>query len=356
MKKNMKVLSFGAGLFVLGFCGLILFLGYVFVNSPASSSKQDIVYDIAPASSFATIAQDLQNKGIVKNAAVFSLFAKFTGARGKIKHGEYALHTQMRPSEVLAIITSGRSIARPFTVSEGLNIYEIAELYSQRSFGSKEEFFKLATDQDLIQSLLGQKYPSFEGYLFPETYQITKYTTTRELIINMVKRHQSVFSDIITKYSLNGLTARQLLILASIVEKESGSSQERPLIAGVFHNRLKKGMKLQTDPTILYGKAVQSGKLSMSITREDLLSDKNPYNTYVIPSLPPGPISNPGREAMIASLQPPPTKFLFFVSQNNGTSIFSETYEEHNKAVQKYQLDAKARSGKSWRDLKKSNE
>lgn len=351
MQKNMKVFFTGIGLFIIGLSALVLFLGYSFVNSPASDSKQDVIYEIAPATSFSVIAKELQDKNVVKNAEVFSLFAKFTGMRGKIKRGEYLLNTNMRPSEVLAVITSGKSIARPFTITEGLNIFEISELYAQKGFGSRDEFFKLLTEPSFIQSLIGEKLSSLEGYLFPETYQVTKYTTAKELITSMVRRFQNVFSEVTAKYPLNGLTPRQLVILASIVEKETGASQERPLIAGVFHNRMKKGMKLQTDPTILYGKAVMSGKLSMSISRDDLQNEKNPYNTYVIPSLPPGPISNPGREALIVSIQPPTTKYLYFVSQNNGTSTFSETYEEHLKAVKKYQIDPKAREGKSWRDL-----
>ncbi len=354
MEKNIKVFSFGALALIIAVGVAVTFLAYSFINSPASSNKQDIVYEIPPSVSFATIAKDLQEKGVVKNAQVFTLLAKFTGQRSRIKVGEYALNTSMKPSEVLDAITSGRSVARQFTVSEGLNMFEIADLYEQRGFGKREEFLKLATDEKFVESLLKEKYSSLEGYLYPETYQITKYTTTKELLTAMVRRFQSVFKEVIEKYPLQMMTARQLVILASLVEKETGSSAERPLIAGVFANRLQKRMMLQTDPTILYGKAVMSGKLSMSITRDDLQNDKNPYNTYVIAALPPGPISNPGRESLEVSSRPPATKYLYFVSKNDGTSLFSETYEEHQKAVVRLQMNAKAREGKSWRDLKKA--
>lgn len=354
MEKNVKIFSLGIFAVVIAVVGFIIFLGYTFINSPSKQDKQDIVYEIPPSTSFVTIAKDLQERGVVKNAQIFSLFAKFTGQRSKIKVGEYALNTNMRPSEVLDVITSGRSVAKPFTVSEGLNMFEIADLYEQKGYGNRAEFLKWATDEKFVENLLGEKYPSLEGYLYPETYQITKYTTTKELLTAMVRRFQSVFKEVTEKYPLQMMTPRQLVILASLVEKETGAAEERPLIAGVFANRLQKRMMLQTDPTILYGKAVMTGKLSMSITREDIQNTKNAYNTYVIAALPPGPISNPGRESLIVSLRPPPTKFLYFVSKNDGTSLFSETYEEHQKAVVRLQMNPKAREGKSWRDLKKS--
>jgi len=354
MEKNIKVFSLGLVTLILAIGAIVTYLGYTFVNSPARMDKQEIVYEIPPSVSFATIAKDLQEKGVVKNAQVFTLFAKFTGQRSRIKVGEYALNTNMKPSEVLDVITSGRSVARQFTVSEGLNMFEIADLYEQKGFGKRDDFLKWVTDEKFIESLLGEKYSSLEGYLYPETYQITKYTTTKELLTSMVRRYQSVYKEVTEKYPLQMMTPRQLVILASLVEKETGSSDERPLIAGVFANRLQKKMMLQTDPTILYGKAVMAGKLSMSITRDDLQNTKNPYNTYVIAALPPGPISNPGRESLLVSLRPPETKYLYFVSKNDGTSLFSETYEEHQKAVIRLQMNPKAREGKSWRDLKKT--
>jgi len=145
---------------------------------------------------------------------------------------------------------------------------------------------------------------------------------------------------------------RQIVTLASIIEKETGAPEERPLISSVFHNRLKRGMLLQTDPTIIYGKAMLTGKIEINITRADL-SKATDYNTYVISGLPPGPIANPGKESLLAAVRPASSKYLYFVSHNDGTHQFSEDYQSHVKAVQKFQLDPKARQGKSWRDLNK---
>jgi UPF0755 protein len=166
----------------------------------------------------------------------------------------------------------------------------------------------------------------------------------------MVKRFLFVFGEVLPQSHVQGWTRHQIVTLASIIEKETGAPEERPLISSVFHNRLLKKMRLQTDPTVIYGKAEKSGKIEINITRADLLTPSR-YNTYVIPALPPGPIANPGKEALLAAVNPAASGYLFFVSQNDGTHVFSEDYSAHNRAVQKFQLDRKAREGKSWRDL-----
>ena len=168
----------------------------------------------------------------------------------------------------------------------------------------------------------------------------------------MVNKFKEVYEQVGVKSSLQGWSRHQIVTLASIVEKETGAPQERPLIAAVFHNRLRIGMMLQTDPTIIYGKAMETGSIEINITRADL-TRQTEYNTYTFKGLPPGPIANPGREALLAAVRPATTKYLFFVSHNDGTHEFSEDYKAHQKAVQKYQLDPKAREGKSWRDLNK---
>ena len=168
----------------------------------------------------------------------------------------------------------------------------------------------------------------------------------------MVKRFLFVYHEAVPQNEVPGWTRHQIVTLASIIEKETGAPEERPLISSVFHNRLKKGMRLQTDPTVLYGKAERVGSFAINITTEDLRTP-NRYNTYTIYGLPPGPIANPGREALSAVLAPAESTYLYFVSQNNGTHIFSSDYEAHNKAVKHFQLDPKAREGKSWRDLSK---
>lgn len=354
MKKTILILGLAVVTLALALGGGVAYLAYDFMNSRPGAIAQDVVYEVAPGKGFNSIAQELESKGLVRNALFFSLMARFKGERSKLKVGEYLLRTNMLPQEVLTVITSGKSIARSFTVSEGLSIYEIAELYEKQGFGSASDFLNLVRDSKFIQSLLGRNEESLEGYLFPETYMLTKYTDTKTLVSNMVKRFQIVYNEVMSQGMLQGWTQHQIVTLASIIEKETGAPEERPLISSVFHNRLQKKMRLQTDPTVIYGKAELSGKIEINITRNDLLTPTR-YNTYVINGLPPGPIANPGREALLAAVRPEVSDYLFFVSQNDGTHVFSADYKGHQKAVQKFQVDRKAREGKSWRDLKKKD-
>lgn len=354
MKKTFLVLSLALLVLLAAVGGGVAFLAYQFTSSRPSDLAQDVVYEVTPGKGFATIASELEQKGLVKNAMFFNIYARFKGDRSRIKVGEYLLRTNMTPPEVLATIVSGKSIARSFTVSEGLSTYEIADLYERQGFGTAASFLALTRDPQLIQSLLGEKVPSLEGYLFPETYMLTKYTDTKTLISNMVKRFLYVYNEVLPQAEITWMTRNQVVTLASIIEKETGAPEERPLISSVFHNRLAKKMRLQTDPTVIYGKAEQLGRIVINITRQDLQTP-TPYNTYVIFGLPPGPIANPGREALLAAVNPAESAYLFFVSQNDGTHVFSEDYQGHKKAVQKFQLDRKAREGKSWRDLQKRN-
>lgn len=340
---------------VVAAAGAGAFLAWQFAHTPGSLEDHDVVYEVFPGKSFATIAKDLELAGVVKNAHAFNLYARMTGERAKVKVGEYLVKTSMRPSEVLSVITSGKSIAHPFTVSEGLNLFEIAAQYESQKFGTAAEFTKLARDPVFAKSLVGEDVSSLEGYLFPETYQVTKFTTTRELISAMVYRFNAVWKELVPQIKTPQLVRHQIVTLASIIEKETGASEERPLISSVFHNRIVKNMRLQTDPTIIYGIADETGVVPSNISRADITRPTK-YNTYVISGLPPGPIANPGRLALLAAVAPASSSYLYFVSQNNGTHVFSATYEEHERAVHRFQVDPKAREGKSWRDLSKSTE
>lgn len=350
MKKTYFVLVLAVVALVVALGGGFAFLSFQFLNSRPSDVAQDVVYEVTPGKGFNTIAAELEQKGLVRNAFLFTAYARLRGDRAKVKVGEYLLRTNMVPKEVLSMITSGKSIARSFTVSEGLSIYEIAELYQKEGFGTAEDFMRWVRDPQFIQTLLGEKQVSLEGYLFPETYMLTKYTDTKSLIGNMVRRFLYVYNEVLPQAEVQGWTRHQIVTLASIIEKETGAPEERPLISSVFHNRLLKRMRLQTDPTVIYGKAERSGKIEINITRADLTTPTS-YNTYVIYGLPPGPIANPGKEALLAAVKPATSPYLFFVSQNDGTHIFSEDYAGHNRAVKRFQLDRKAREGKSWRDL-----
>lgn len=353
--KKAAIALFSVFILVIGLAALAAYLVRDFTTRPASAQNEEVIYEVTLGKGFNGIAKDLQNLGVVTNAEFFTLYARFTGQRSQLKVGEYLLNKQMNPQEVLGVITSGRSIAKPFTVSEGLNIFEIADLYESSGFGTAEEFLKLARDPVFVKSMLGVEADSLEGYLFPETYQMTKFSTTRELLTSMVRRFFVVYKELEPLTKDSKMTRHQIVTLASIVEKETGANSERGLVASIFHNRILKGMRLQTDPTILYGMAFETGKMPTKIGRADILRPTR-YNTYVIQSLPPGPISNPGKEALLATLKPSISEYLYFVSRNDGTHVFSKSYEEHNKAVRQFQLDPKAREGKSWRDLSKKPE
>ena len=348
-----KVILFGTVLVFLAMLAAATVFWRNFLNTPASDSNENVVYEVIPGKSFSTVAKELENRDVITNAAIFSLFARLRGESSKMKVGEYMLHPNMRPSEILEVLLSGKSIGYNFTVTEGLNIYEIADLIGQTKIATREQFLKAVQNPAVVKTLIGEEHPSLEGYLFPDTYQYTKYTDLKTLLHSMVQKFLVAYAKVEPQAKTLGWSRHQVVTLASIVEKETGAPEERPLIASIFHNRLGKEMMLQTDPTVLYAKMLGTNAVELSITKNDLMME-HPYNTYRIKGLPPGPISNPGAEALKAAVNPANSEYLYFVSQNNGTSIFSKTYAEHQKAVLKYQVDPLGRVGKSWRDLKKA--
>jgi UPF0755 protein len=330
-----------------------IFFGFQLLKKPVGASQEEIIFEVPPRMTFAEISSQLQEKKLIRNAKVFQTYARIKGQAGKVKVGEYSLNQSMSPDQIISMLTSGKSLARSITIAEGLNIFDIAAEFEKEKICTQKEFLEIVEDKDFIKSLLGEELPSLEGYLFPETYKYTKYEGPKVIISSMVKRFLIVWNEQLAgEIGKLNWSRNQVVTLASIVEKETGAAFERPLISSVFHNRITKKMRLQTDPTVLYGMALRDRKMPINITRADLQTP-TPYNTYTIDSLPPAPIANPGKEALLAVLNPATSNFLFFVSQNNGTHVFSETLQQHNKAVQQYQLNAKARENKSWRDLQK---
>ncbi len=331
------------------------FIGFHFVNSSPGTNSEQVVFDVEPGKPFTKIAQELYEKRLINNSKLFRVYAQLLGQTDKIKIGEYGLRENMTPSEVLEVLVSGKSILRKFTVSEGLNLFEIADLYEKQGFGSRDKFLELALNEELAKKLTGEEVKTLEGFLFPETYELTKFTRTEELISLMIKNFKDNFSKVNLQGLGEGWNPLKVLTLASIIEKETGSPEERPQISAVFHNRLKKGMMLQTDPTIIYGLAIEKRQTIYNITREDI-HRPTPYNTYTIRGLPPGPISNPGLASLQAAVTPADVQSLYFVSKNDGTHVFTENYADHEAAVRKFQMDRSAREGKSWRDLNKKEE
>ncbi len=352
MRKKLAVATTSLLTIAVLFAGM----GFFFRTALQAYQPQNTIREIIEVNkgqSPASVARQLEAMQIIQNGKIFLYYGKLKGAWGKIKAGEYELSPSMTPNQIFTILESGISVSRPFLVREGQNIYEIADAIEAKGFGLKERFLKLARDSTFIASTgLTPTPTSLEGYLFPDTYLLQRKMTQEEILKAMVKRFQSAWGPNDEQKARElGMTRDQVITLASIVEKETGAPEERPVIAGVFHNRLSKKMKLQSDPTTVYG--IWS-RYKGNIHKSDLL-ESTPYNTYTVAALPVGPISNPGSDAIRATLNPALHHYLYFVSKNDGTHAFTATYEDHSKAVAQFQLDRRAREGKSWRDLKKKD-
>lgn len=355
MTKKSKAVVLSALVLMLALSVGAVFFGYQLLKMSVSNDKTEIIFEVAPGTSVTQTATELQRKKLIRNANIFLMYSRFTNQNSKIKVGEYSLNEAMTPDEILGVLVSGKSITRSLTIAEGLNLFDVAAILEKTGLGTRQEFFSIVRDKEFINSLLAENLSSLEGYLFPETYKFTKFENLKTIVTQMVKRFLFVWKEIEPEAKRLNWTRNQVVTFASIVEKETGAGADRPLVSSVFHNRLAKKMRLQTDPTILYGMALKKGEMPLNITKNDLLTP-SPYNSYTTPGLPPTPISNPGKESLLAALKPANTKYLYFVSRNDGTTVFSETLEKHNAAVKTFQMNPKARSGKSWKDLGKDKE
>lgn len=280
---------------------------------------------------FAAVAARLERAGIVRSALALRAFARFAGRDRRLQPGEYRFATPLTMAALLDILASGGS--RPeVTVPEGLTVRDVAALLARDGLGSAEDFLCLADDAEFLLAA-GVPGPQLEGYLFPDTYRFTPVMSPSEILATMVRRfHERFDTDRHRRAAARGMTVNEVLTLASIVEKESALATERPVIAGVFYNRLRLGMPLQSDPTLIYAAPNFAGDL----TRADL-TRPSAYNTYLVTGLPPGPIANPGLAAIDAVLAPADTPYLYFVSRNDGSHVFAATLPDHNRNVARYQ-------------------
>ncbi|MGD8982723.1 MAG: endolytic transglycosylase MltG [Desulfobacteraceae bacterium] len=333
-RKRLAIISLGllflAGLFLCAALGL-------FYITPAEKQGKNQLVIVKEGLSLKEVAGELDRKKIITSKVLFELWAELLGYSRKIKAGEYELGGHMAPKRILEKLIKGKVITYPVTVPEGFTAAQISELLHEGGLINKERFLSLINDPTLLKHH-GISAPSLEGYLYPETYHFARGISARSTIDAMVGRFWQVVSPLKGRMDRVGMKLPELITLASIVEKETGLAEERPTIASVFLNRLKKGMRLESDPTVIYGIKDFDGNL----TRKDL-NRATPYNTYIIRGLPPGPIANPGLEAIRAVLYPAQTDYLYFVSRNDGSHHFSKTLSEHNKAVQIYQKRGKSR-------------
>ena len=315
------------------------------LNELASLSKkesvtpgQEVIVAIPKGASLSQVGSILQEQGVISSRFVFKLVALIRGEQRKIKAGDYALKTGSDAGFVLDQLISGKTLMISLTVPEGYNMFQVAALLEKQGIVSADEFLKTARDKAFLREL-GIEGPSIEGYLFPDTY-FFRYSEARDhklIIRKMVQRfHQVYDEDVLPIAQKNGWTTNQVLTLASLIEKEATAS-EHGLVSAVFHNRLRLNMRLQSDPTCIYGIKPMGAK----ITREDL-ERKTPYNTYQITGLPLGPIANPGRASLIAAVKPEDVDFLYFVARNDGTHQFSPTLKEHNHWINVYQRRPRA--------------
>lgn len=325
-----RIILMSIGFFFLVVVFLSLGFG-LFLVSPADKAGKDQVFVVKEGASLKEVAADLETRGLIANKTLFVLWTKVKGYGRDIRAGEYALSPAMAPVQLLEILRKGLVILHPVTIPEGFNREQVAEALAAKGLADKKRFLELTQDKKLLRQY-GIPGPTFEGYLFPDTYHFSKGTPTLAILDTMVKRFKQVVVPLLERSQGTGMDFAEVVILASIVEKETGRPEERPLIASVFLNRLRLGMRLESDPTVIYGIENFDGDL-----RKRDLTEKTPYNTYVIHGLTPGPIANPGLESIKAVMDPAKTEFLYFVSKNDGTHHFSKTLTEHSRAVETYQ-------------------
>jgi UPF0755 protein len=300
--------------------------------SALGGSEASVLFRVEPGVSLGTVARDLESERLIRHAWAFKALARSRGLAGQLRAGEYDLSPLLSAAEILERIAEGRVRTYRIAIPEGLTAAEIAQRLEESGLADATEFLAAVRNQQLVDDL-DVEGESLEGYLFPETYHLARGLPAEEIARAMVTQFHAVWREIAPRSETLGFSMLETVTLASIIEKETGAPAERPLISAVFHNRLRRGMRLDSDPTVIYGIPRFDGNLR----RVDLEDARNPYNTYQISGLPPGPIANPGAEALRAAVEPADANYLYFVSRNDGTHEFSSSYAEHVAAVDRYQ-------------------
>lgn len=292
--------------------------------------------DIPSGTRTAGIGERLVQAGVVSDPRVFRMALWWTGRSRGLKAGEYRFDAPMTVFEVIDRLARGDVYTRRVTFPEGLTISELAAIYADGGFGTAVEFEAAARNASLITDL-DPAARDLEGYLFPDTYAVPRVTRAETMVALMVDRFRAAYSDELRRKAVaQGLTTRQVITLASIVEKETAKAEERPIVAAVYRNRVRVKMGLQADPTVVYALR-KAGRYDGNIRRTDLMVD-SPYNTYRYAGLPPGPIAAPGQASIEAALSPAEVPYLYFVSRNDGSHVFAETLAQHNRNVAEFQV------------------
>ena len=291
--------------------------------------------EVPPGAGPAAIGRRLKDAGIVRDELSFRVALWRSGQARRLQAGEYRFDRPMNPREVIDKIARGDVFMRPVTFPEGLTLRQMSQIYERDGLGSAAEFVKAAQNAALIREV-DPSATDLEGYLFPNTYSLPRKSTAGELVQRMVTAFRDALTpELVERAAARGLSVRQLVTLASLVEKETAKPDERPVVAAVYSNRLRIGMGMQCDPTVIYA-LERAGRYTGNLTREDLRFD-SPYNTYRYAGLPPGPIASPGRASLEAAANPADVPYIYFVSRNDGSHVFSTTLYEHNRNVFEYQ-------------------
>ncbi len=329
LKQQWLILCSIVGIVVMLLCAAF----FSYVENPVDSEERVLEIEIARGASFSSVVGLLEDAGLIRQKKYFLLLANVKGAEKQIRAGEYELNSSMSPGEIIDTLMEGRVKGHRVSIPEGFTLRQIAARLAAKGIVDEKRFRDLSRDRELLGSLK-IKGGSAEGYLFPDTYVFSRSMDESQVIKFMVDHFwRRITTKMKGRAEELGFTLDEIVTLASIVEKEGGKSDEKPIVAAVFHNRLKRRMRLQSDPTVIYDIEDFDGNL-----KKRHLEEKTPYNTYQIRGLPPGPICNPGMDAILATLYPAPVNYLYFVSKNNGSHHFSSNLKSHNEAVITYQI------------------
>jgi UPF0755 protein len=318
----------------------LLWIGVYAISSGPASPHKTIDVVIPARSRVVEIEHILSEKNIIRDDSRFTMTAVLTGAAKKLRAGEYRMETGKSPLAIIRLLQKGKVLYRPVTLPEGTAMSKMADILAAEGWVDRTRFLDLVHQPEFVKKL-GVGGDSLEGYLFPDTYHLSRgQQDEKEIIRTMVANHFKIIEKLNKKIpaSPHNLTHHEIITLASIVELETGLADERSLVASVFLNRLERGMRLQADPTVRYGQTYIGGPL-----RESELNRSTPYNTYIIKGLPPGPITNPGKAAIEAVMSPAAADYLYFVAKNDGSHHFSRTLKEHNRAVARYRAGNRRR-------------
>jgi len=327
-----------AGLLSALAVGVAAYRAYESANTPYKGySEDEIFFTVDRGAAGSQIGRALEERGVIRDHRLFVAALHFRDQTGKLQAGEYRFAAPLSTFDVAKRLVRGDIYTFGVTVPEGLTRVETAEHLARLGVGDTAALERAFRNTSLIAEL-DIEATDLEGYLFPTTYRFTRNPTPDEIARTMVAQFLAIFDESKRAKSKElGLTAREVVTLASVIEKETGTPGERPLIGSVFWNRLKRGMPLGSDPTIIYALKLQ-GKYDGNLRRVDLELE-SPYNTYRVAGIPPGPIASPGEAAIDAVLEPAESSYLYFVSKNDGTHHFSKTFREHANAVRKYQVE-----------------